>query len=81
MKKNGIFIGVYKNCQRYVLEICTTNDLQKRQTEAKRFSQRTGVNQVYWFQKYPLSLDANDKEVVSFVIKNGFLVYSDAKDE
>lgn len=77
---HGIYIGVYNTNKRYILEICTTNSFEEQREEARRFSQRTGVNQVYWFQKFPFSMDTNQKEVVSWAVNNGFLVYSYAKD-
>lgn len=78
--KHGIYIGIYPNNSRYLLELCTTNNFQEQQEEAKNFSIRTGVDKVYWFQSFPFSLDDNEKEAAEYAIKNGYLVYSEQKD-
>lgn len=81
MKKNGFYIGLYATNCRHVLAPCTTTDFTAQKEEAKQFSNSTGVDMVYWFQHPAEILSMTDAQISNWVMDNGYLVYSTARDE
>lgn len=81
MRRNGFYIGLYATNCRHILEPCFTTEYKAQREEAKRFSKRTGVDMVFWFQKPSEIMTMTNAQISNWVMENGFLVYSTEKDD